>query len=67
MFTDEELDSIAWLASLVKSQALSERDQANRSYMAYSDRSWAGTHVEQARSKHDRAQSVLDALKRERA
>lgn len=66
MFTEDELNDIAWLASLVKSQALSERNAADRLYGAYSDRQFVHRDLDAARIKIARCEKVIDALKRER-
>ncbi len=65
MFTDEELDTIAWLASLVKSQALSERNAADRLYGAYNDRDFVHRDLDAARTKIARCEAVIEAVKRE--
>ncbi len=67
MFTEAELKEIAWLASLVKSQALSERNAADRLYGAYNDRDFVHRDLDAARSKLARAESIVEAVKRERA
>jgi hypothetical protein len=66
MFTEDELKDIEWLASLVKSQALSERNAADRLYGAYSDRQFVHSDLAQARGKIARCEAVIEAVKREK-
>jgi hypothetical protein len=61
---DEDLATVEWLASLVKSQALSERDQGNRLYGAYADkRAFPGQMLDMARTKIARVERLQAALK----
>jgi len=65
MFTDEELASIKWLAGLVKAQAVSERNTADRLYGAYNDRDFVHRDLDHARNKIARCEKVLEAVERE--
>ena len=67
MFTDEELGDIRWLASLVKSQALSEVRTADRLYGAYNDRDFVHRDLDAGRRKMARAEAVMAAVDRETA
>jgi hypothetical protein len=58
-FTDEELAIIKWLAGLVKSQAISERNTANRLYIAYNDRGFVNSDLQQARDKIAKCERIL--------
>jgi hypothetical protein len=62
MFSDEDLRTIKWLAGLVKAQALSERNAANRLYIAYEDRNFVHSDLQMARDKIARCETILDKL-----
>jgi hypothetical protein len=61
-FTDEELAIIKWLAGLVKAQALSERNSANALYVAYNDRGFVNSNLQQARDKIAKCEVILAKL-----
>jgi hypothetical protein len=62
LFSDEELAIIKWLAGLVKAQALSERNSANALYIAYNDRGFVHSDLQQARDKIAKCEAILAKL-----
>jgi hypothetical protein len=62
VLSQEDLEDIKWLAELVKAQALSERNQLAREYIAYNDRDWMPSKLNTARAKVARCESVLEAI-----